>query len=274
MNDVQPQAPTQRNVILVLLLALAAAAWAVLIWHNVFIRSDMTSPMSGLLQVSLFLAMWLIMMVAMMFPSVAPIIIAFHEVRVAEHQFDEALVATWVFVAAYLLIWTLAGVVAYLAVLALEVSGLRAEAGTAQIGGLIIMGAGLYQLTPLKEVCLAECRTPIATATWYGEKASAFRMGLLHGVYCVGCYWLLFAAFFPLGMNIVAMMVIAIIVLAEKILPWPTSVRYAVACMLVFYGALVIASPQLTFQGNYSGAIPIQLQMSSFETGIKVFFLR
>jgi len=88
-------------------------------------------------------------------------------------------------------------------------------------------------------LCLRECRMPIATTTWHSATTDVFRMGLLHGLYCVGCYWPLFITLYPLGMSVGAMAVITLIVLAEKALPWPTPVRYTTAVVLVLYGAMV-----------------------------------
>ena len=217
----------------------------------------------------LFLTIWVVMMVAMMFPTTAPMILAFHKVQAAKRQPDDAFVSAWVFVAAYLLIWALAGTVAYAGelVAAAACAPRSARLAAAQFGGAILILAGLYQLTPLKEVCLSECRTPIAMTTWHGEKADIFQMGLLHGLYCVGCYWLLFAALFPLGMGVGAMAAFTLIIFAEKALPWPTLVRYTTAVVLVLYGALMIASPQLTFQKDGNAAMPADMQMTMPKSG-------
>ena len=111
----------QRNVILALLLLLAAAAWAVLAWQASV--SDMamptTSPTMGM-RAPLFLLIWVVMMVAMMFPTAAPMILTFHRVQAGKRQRGEAFVATWVFVAGYMLVWTLSGIIAYVGALAAE----------------------------------------------------------------------------------------------------------------------------------------------------------
>ena len=258
----------QHNVILVLLLALAAAAWAVLVWqHGDHMDMTMASPPIGL-WAPLFLASWVIMMVAMMFPTAAPMILHFHRVQAVKYQLDDAFVSTWVFVAAYLFVWALAGIAAYAGVLAGETAAARAAltpAAEAQVGGVILMVAGFYQLTPLKEVCLSKCRTPIRfiMTSWRDGTAGAFRMGLLHGIYCLGCCWLLFVILFPLGMNVGAMAAVTLIILAEKMLPWPRLVPHAAAAALVLYGALVIASSQLhpTFKKDGSAAMPAEMQM-------------
>src|SRR5712692_8578104 len=142
----------QRNVILGLLLLLAAAAWAALVWQGA--GADMAtavdSPTMGL-RAPLFLAIWVIMMVAMMFPTAAPMIVAFHTVQAGKRQRGEAFVSTWIFVAAYLLVWGLSGVAAYASALAAEAVAARtalSPATAARVGGTVLIAAGLYQLTP------------------------------------------------------------------------------------------------------------------------------
>ena len=143
----------------------------------------MASPPIGL-RAPLFLASWVVMMVAMMFPTAMPMILTFHNVQAVKYQLDDAFVSTWVFVGAYLLVWALAGIAAYAGVLAAETAAARAAltpAAEAQVGGVILLIAGLYQLTPLKELCLSKCRTPIRfiMTSWRDGTAGAFRMGLL-----------------------------------------------------------------------------------------------
>ena len=264
MNSTQPNyLLLQRDVILVSLLALAAAAWAVIVWQAALMDSDMTMTMGP--RALLFLAMWVLMMVAMMFPTAAPMVLAFHRVQASKYHLDHAFAATWVFVATYLLVWAFVGLIVFGGVVVAEARVVRTSAGTAQLGGLIILAAGIYQLTPLKEVCLAKCRTPIdfITTSWRDGIVGAFHMGLLHGAYCVGCCWLLFAILFPLGMSVGAMALVTFIILAEKTLPWPRLMPYATAVALVLYGALVIVSPQLlpTFQRDGGAAVPAEMQM-------------
>ena len=216
----------QRNVILGLLLALAAAAWALLTWQGAGAEMDMAmaSPTMGM-RAPLFLAIWVVMMVAMMFPTAAPMILTFHKVQVSKRQRGEAFVATWVFVAAYMLVWTLSGGVAYAGALAVEAIAARAALSpstAARMGGAVLIAAGVYQITPFKDLCLSKCRTPISfiMTSWRDGVTGALRMGLLHGAYCLGCCWLLFVVLFPLGiMNIAAMAVITLVIFAEKVLP-------------------------------------------------------
>jgi predicted metal-binding membrane protein len=259
----------QRSVILGLLLLLAGAAWALLVWQRA--AADMGIPMASPtmgMRGPLFLATWVVMMVAMMFPTAAPMILTFHKVQASKRQRGEAFVATWVFVTAYMLVWTLSGVIAFAGALLAEAVAERAalsSATAARIGGAILLIAGLYQLTPLKEVCLAKCRTPISfiMTSWRDGTVGALRMGVLHGAYCLGCCWLLFVILFPLGiMNIAAMAAITLVIFAEKTLPWGRPVARVTAAVLVAYGALALAAPQIlpTFMaGNMGIAAPAGL---------------
>ena len=260
----------QRNVIVGLLLALAAAAWAALVWQGAGADADMAmdSPTMGL-RAPLFLTTWVIMMVAMMFPTAAPMIVAFHTVQAGKRQRGEAFVSTWIFVAAYLLVWGLSGVAAYAGALAAEAVAARAAlspATSARVGGTVLVAAGLYQLTPFKDLCLSKCRTPITfiMTSWRDGTAGALRMGLLHGAYCLGCCWLLFVILFPLGiMNIAAMAGITLVIFAEKTLPWGRVAARATAAALVVYGVVVIATPQFlpTFPRGSSMVMPSDMQM-------------
>lgn len=241
----------QRNLVLGLLLVLAAMAWALLAWQAGWAEMDarMASPTMGL-RAPLFLAIWVAMMVAMMFPTAAPMILTFHRVQAGKRQRGDAFVSTWIFAAAYLLVWAVSGIAAYLGALGAEAVARRTAlppTGAARIGGMILIGAGLYQLTPLKDLCLSKCRTPIGfiVTEWRDGAAGAVRMGLLHGAYCLGCCWLLFVLLFPLGvMNIAAMAALTLLIFAEKSLPWGRAPARIAAGVLIAYGALVLADPQ------------------------------
>lgn len=244
--------PAQRNLILCLLLALAAAAWALLAWQARSVGADMAmASLTMGMRAPLFLTIWIVMMVAMMFPTAAPMILTFHAVQAGKRRRGEAFVATWVFVAAYLLVWTLSGVAAYAGALAAEAIAARAGLSSTlatRIGGAILIVAGLYQFTPLKNRCLSHCRTPIGfvMTSWRDGATGAVRMGLLHGTYCLGCCWLLFVILFPLGiMNLAAMAIITLVIFAEKTLPWGRPIARTVAAALLAYGVLVLAAPQV-----------------------------
>src|SRR2546428_11929817 len=161
----------------------------------------------------------------------------------------QTFVPTWVFAGSYLLLWAPAGVVAY----GVAVAGdeLAAQStwimdNAARIGGGVLIAAGVYQLTPLKYVCLNKCRTPIAFIlnSWRDGYAGSFRMGLEHAAYCLGCCWLLFVILFPLGMmNIAVLALITLLIFAEKSTTFGRQIAALAAFALIAYGALVVFVP-------------------------------
>jgi predicted metal-binding membrane protein len=241
----------ERTFLLTLLLVLVAASWVILIWQS-RTTQGMGGGMGGGLTMGmgvLFLAIWVVMMVAMMFPSAAPVILAVAQVQRDKGSFRYAFAQPWVFVGAYLLIWTLFGGLAYLGALisselAQQVPWIMVNA--ARIGGGILVLAGIYQLTSLKRVCLAKCRAPqdfILHSSGKGYSGS-LRMGLKYGIYCLGSYWLLFVLLFPLGiMNIAAMALLTILIFAEKCFPPGARIAQFAALSLILYGTLVIVVP-------------------------------
>jgi predicted metal-binding membrane protein len=259
-----------RNIILSLLLVVAAASWTVLVWQGAGADMDMAMNSATMgLRAPLFLAIWVIMMVAMMFPTAAPMILTFHKVQAGKRQRGDAFVSTWIFVAAYLSVWVLSGVAAYAGALAAESVAARAAVSpvtAARVGGIVLVAAGLYQFTPWKDLCLSKCRTPITfiMTSWRDGATGALRMGLLHGAYCLGCCWLLFIILFPLGiMNIAAMAVITLVIFAEKTLPGGRAVARVTAAALIAYGSMVVAAPQFLprFPAGYSMDMPVEMLM-------------
>jgi predicted metal-binding membrane protein len=245
--------PRERNLILGALLVLAAVAWGVLIWQSVTMdNAAMGDAAMGLtmgMSAPLFIAIWVAMMVAMMFPTAAPMILMFSRVYAGKRQREQAFVPTWVFVGAYLIVWAAFGVLAYLLAIAAERLADRSMwlmDHAARIGGVIFIVAGLYQLSPLKTICLTKCRSPFqfVLSAWRDGYGGAFRMGLEHGMYCLGCCWLLFVILFPLGvMNVAAMALITVLIFAEKSLPIGRRISQVVATALVVYGVLVLVMP-------------------------------
>jgi len=245
-----------RIAILVSLLALSAIGWGLVAWQA---STGASMPMhdgmeTGLdltmgLAAPLFLAMWVAMMVAMMFPAAAPMILLFDRVERGKREAGRSYVPTAYFVGAYLAIWTAFGGVAF--ALALGVDGLVADTHLAteqwgRVAGLLLIAAGLYQLTPLKEVCLSKCQSPMSflMTSWRDGKVGAIQMGLVHGGYCLGCCWLLFVILLPLGvMNVAAMVVIAVFVFGEKCLPVGNRLARAAALVLVVCGVVVTLFP-------------------------------
>jgi len=241
-----PAAPLtrERQFLLATLLLLAALAWLIVIWQSRSTNGEMMSLTMGM-GAPVFLGVWVVMMVAMMFPTAAPMILCFRTIQAGKRERGQPSTPTWVFVAAYLAVWTVFGVLAYLVAvgaqrLADESKWLMEHA--AEIGGVVLMLAGLYQLTPLKEACLTRCRTPLGfiMTRWQDGYGGAFRMGLSHGLYCLGCCWFLFVILFPLGvMNVVVMALLTALIFAEKSLTWGRTLTFVSATILVGYGLLV-----------------------------------
>jgi predicted metal-binding membrane protein len=224
-----------------LLLVLAAIAWAVTSGQ----MSDMDAgPGTDPGTVGFFLGVWVVMMAAMMFPSIAPMVIM--QVRIQEGRRERgqpaSIGATALFVAGYLVAWTGAGLVAYgLYRLGRELTGdafAWDNAGPYLAGGIII-GAAVYQLTPLKDVCLRHCRSPFMflMTHWSPGRLGALRMGVIHGGWCVGCCWALMAALFALGvMSLGWMALIAALIAIEKLLPWRAFANRGIAVLLLVLG--------------------------------------
>ena len=243
----QPQASApqarERHFILLLLLLFAAVAWVLLAWQSASMMGQMTPTMG--MAAALFLANWVLMMVAVMFPTALPMILAFARVHQAKRQQDRAFVPTWIFVIAYLAVWALFGVLAYGLAIGLENLGRQSEwlmDNATHIGGGLLIAAGIYQFLPVKNVCLSRCRTPMGfiLSSWRDGYAGALRMGWEHGIYCMGCCWLLFLILFPLGiMNVAAMAIITAVIFLEKSTPVGPRVAQAAGTALIVYGLLV-----------------------------------
>lgn len=246
----------ERNIILTLLLAITVASWVLLIWWpSGSMGTSMGTGMgmhAGLtmgLGAPLFLLFWTVMMAAMMFPAAAPMIAVFIRVQAERGRRGQTFVPTWLFVGGYLLIWVAAGVIAFVGATladALAARSMWLMDNGARIGAGLLVLAGLYQLSPLKRRCLSHCRTPLQfiMTSWHDGRLGALRMGLDHGVTCLGCCWLLFVILFPLGiMNLAAMAAITLVVFAEKALPRGERVAQLAALALLAFGLAALAAP-------------------------------
>ena len=246
--SVPPAVARQRNAILVTLLGLAGAGWIVFlnqarqgmgVGHAMSMRPDLTMGRSW----PLFLAMWVAMMVAMMFPAAAPMVLMYGRMR----RSDPPSVA--LFTGAYIALWFAFGVVAYLFSALVESAASGSEwvaTNWGRAGGILLVLAGVYQLTPLKDICLRHCRTPLSFVMthWRDGRGGAVRMGLVHGVYCMGCCWLLFLILIPLGvMNVAAMMAVAGLVFAEKVVPHGRTIGRLASAALIVGGIAVTVRP-------------------------------
>lgn len=238
----------ERGGILALLVASAGAAWIYLRWQASTMGMGMAGPTMGM-GAALFLSVWTIMMIAMMFPAAAPMILTFHRVQRARRTEDRHALATFAFVAGYLLVWVLTGGLAYAGALGFEALAARVPLSApamARAAGVVFLVAGIYQISPLKHLCLARCRTPIGfiVTNWREGTGGALRMGLVHGAFCLGCCWLLFVILFPLGiMNLVAMAAVTVLIFAEKTFPFGDRIALAAGSLLALYGILVLVAP-------------------------------
>ena len=230
-----------RLALIGLLFVLSGIAW----WSTVDrMRGMDDGPGTHLGALSWFLGVWVVMMAAMMFPSVSPTVALYS--RMSKRRTP---VAPLVFTSGYLLTWTSAGLLAF----AISDGGRRLlgtelswdEAGRWVAGGTLIVAA-VYQLTPLKNACLTKCRSPLGflLGSWRDGLWGALKMGARHGAWCVGCCWALMASLFALGvMSIAWMAFAAALIAAEKTLPWGRAVTYGTAAILLVLGVVLIVAP-------------------------------
>ena len=227
--------------LVVLLLVLAAVGW----WWTAGRMAGMDAgPGTELGALGWFLGVWVVMMAAMMFPSVAPTVALYS--RMTRRR---APLAPLVLAAGYLLTWTVAGLFAYgvfevgRAVLGDALAW--DSAGRWAAGGTLVVAAA-YELTPLKDVCLTKCRSPLGflLGSWRDGLGGALQLGARHGGWCVGCCWALMAALFALGVMSVAWMAfVAALIAAEKTLPWGRATTWTVAALLLGLGVALVVAP-------------------------------
>lgn len=230
------------------LLVLAAVAWVV---SDGRMQEMDTGPGTDLGGVGWFVGVWVVMMAAMMFPSIAPMVVM--HARLQESRRDRGKEApagaTVLFVAGYLITWTAAGLLGYAiveGVRSLDIGFLGWGEGGRYVAVAVLAAAAGYQLTPLKHACLSKCRNPymFLLTAWRPGRSGALRMGAKHGAWCVGCCWALMAALFALGvMSIGWMALIAALIAAEKLLPRPAVANLVVAVVLLVLAVGVLAAP-------------------------------
>jgi predicted metal-binding membrane protein len=201
--------------------------------------TDLTAP--------LFMSMWLTMMVAMMFPSVAPMVLA-HRMVVLKR--GEGNIPSLAFVVGYLGVWTAIGLVPLAGLLSFQALAPHLNSRLLEIGaGSALVLAGLYQFTPWKSYCIKGCRTPmgfILTHDFGGGARAAFRAGVSHGLYCLGCCWALMAVLVIVGlMNLAWMAVIAVVFLLEKNWRHGVAVSKVAGLAVLALGIAVAVFPDL-----------------------------
>ena len=233
-----------------LLLVLAAIGW--LVTDDRMAGMD-AGPGTDPGSLGFYVSAWVVMMAAMMFPSAAPMVVAYARVQGRRRELGKTGAgrgATAVFVAGYLLSWTAFGLLAYALldlIRSLDIEAFSWDRGGPYLAGGVIVAAATYQLTPLKDVCLSHCRGPFAFIPGHFRPGygGALRTGVEHGGWCVGCCWALMAALFAVGVMSVGWMVfVAAMIAVEKMLPWKVIANRGIAVLLVVLGLSVAFWPE------------------------------
>ncbi|HEY1565056.1 MAG TPA: DUF2182 domain-containing protein [Gaiellaceae bacterium] len=223
------------------LVGLAALAW----WSSVRAMAGMgASPGVELGTLGWFVGVWVVMMAAMMLPAVSPTVALY-----ARMTRQRGLARPLAFTGGYVVVWGAAGIGAYgLYALGRHALGgqLAWNAGGRWLAGGVLAVAAVYELTPLKDVCLSKCRSPFGflLGTWRDGIRGAYAMGSRHAAWCVGCCWALMAALFALGvMSILWMAVVAGLITIEKIVPWRRVAVWSTTLLLLALAVGVLAAP-------------------------------
>jgi predicted metal-binding membrane protein len=253
----------QNRVIGICLLLLIVLAWIQLFGggpaavmalhqaHHAHLTVNRTAPPSlpwNLREVGIVFLMWLVMAVAMMLPTAAPAILLFADVARAGEHTNSATVRITAFILGYLLAWWGVGALATAVQLRLAAAGLCFSAFSSErtvLGGAVLIAAGLYQFSALKESCLRKCRSPMTffLAQWRDGVAGAIYLGLRHSIDCIGCCWALMALMLFSGtMSIAWTAGLSAVMLMEKVAPGGRIFARAVGIALIFCGGALVAS--------------------------------
>jgi len=244
MSTVEPAllaAARARLGLVTVLVALAAVAW----WSTIRSMGGMAaSPGTELGALGWFVGVWIVMMAAMMLPAVSPTVALY-----ARMTRERGLARPLAFATGYLVVWGAAGVAAY-GVFALGRNVLGSDlawhGGGRWLAGGLLAGAALYELTPLKDVCLGKCRSPFGflLGTWREGVRGGAGMGAKHAAWCLGCCWALMVALFALGvMSVAWMAVVAALITVEKVMPWRRVAVWSTTAVLLLLAAGVFAAP-------------------------------
>jgi predicted metal-binding membrane protein len=249
-----PLAARQRAAVLAGLAGVTLLAWAYLLRMDADMKAAMRAGVECSLHpwsaedFALTFAMWAVMMVGMMLPSATPMSLLFAAVARRAREQGSAVAPTFVFVSGYVAAWTLFSLAATAAQWGLERAALLSPmlaSTTPAFGGLVLAGAGLYQWTSWKDACLEHCRAPALffAEHWRSGALGAFRMGAVHGLYCLGCCAALMGLLFVGGvMNLLWVAGLALLVLIEKLAPRGAAIARLAGVALLAAGASELAS--------------------------------
>lgn len=218
----------ERGVLLSSVVLLAILSWLFLVRGMGML--GMQPPLTALI------LMWWVMMVAMMLPSATPAILLYARVR-QTHGGDTAIAEPWVFLAGYLAVWLFFSIAAALAQWLLIGSSMALRGTVTQ--SAVLVSAGIYQLSPLKSVCINHCRSPaqFISRHWRRGPAGAARLGIIHGAYCVGCCGMLMSLLFVGGvMNLWWVVGLTVLVAGEKLLPSALVLQKVSGVALIIWG--------------------------------------
>lgn len=246
---------SDRLVVALSLAGVVALAWLYLWWEAASMHAGDPSSMAMALPpmprmdpavLGLTFVMWIVMMAGMMLPSAAPTIL-FYGAMVRKHaERGSVYPAVWVFTSGYLLLWTGFSLAAVLLQVALEHAALLTStmaSASNVLNGALLAAAGVYQLTPLKDLCLNKCRNPVHffMTHWRPGKAGALRMGIALGAYCLGCCWMLMLLLFVVGvMDLAWVALIAAFVFVEKLLPGGRLTSRLAGVTLIVVGSAIL----------------------------------
>lgn len=263
MERAENTPPTMRRDRLIVLAALAGIVAITWIWlirearvmeatgvcecAGIAMCGPDVKPWNATVILPLFL-MWAGMMVAMMTPSVTPIVLTFAMINRNRRVKAGPFVPTSIFLSGYLVAWTAFSLMAALAQWILHGTALLSpmmQSASPWFGGSLLIMAGIFQWTPWKHACLSHCQSPLQfiMTDWRDGPAGAFTMGLKHGAFCTGCCWMLMALLFVAGvMNMIWVATVTLLVMLEKVVPPGWCLRHLAGVYLVAWGAWVIAS--------------------------------
>lgn len=241
-----------RLVVLICLLVVITLAWSYIVtgagidMNNMSAANNLASKKWTPFYFLLMFLMWFVMMVAMMLPSASPMILLFSAINKKNNERGNSVVSTGVFVAGYIAVWGGFSFIATFLQWGLDEMALLTTmmaSASPLFGSTLLVAAGIYQLTPLKHACLRHCRSPIDYLghRWKNGAAGALVMGLEHGLFCLGCCWVLMALLFYGGvMNLKWIIGLALFVLLEKVIPAGHWIGRLSGVILIAWGIAII----------------------------------